>query len=146
MSFSYSGNPGASDLDQVRFLIQDTDSTDAEFTNEEINSVLSSLSAPQAAISLVDRLIAKYARKASNKKVGDLSIDYSQRIDALKALKKALQNDVTLGNMSGAIYAGGISKDDKDTDLDDTDLVQPAFRIGMHDNPGTALDDSEDDL
>jgi hypothetical protein len=28
MAWSYSGNPGASNLDLIRFLIQDTDTTD----------------------------------------------------------------------------------------------------------------------
>ena len=36
MTWSYSGNPGASDLDHIRFLIQDTDTTDQLFSNEEL--------------------------------------------------------------------------------------------------------------
>jgi len=40
MSWTYSGDPGASDLDQVRFYVQDTDDTRQLLTDEEIGFLL----------------------------------------------------------------------------------------------------------
>ncbi|NDC49455.1 MAG: hypothetical protein EBZ61_10335 [Micrococcales bacterium] len=41
MTFTYSGDPSTSTRNYVRFLIHDTDSTDALFSDEELNYVIS---------------------------------------------------------------------------------------------------------
>ena len=46
MTFSYSGNPSSSSLDLVRFLLQDTDSTDVLLSNEEINYLIATWTNP----------------------------------------------------------------------------------------------------
>jgi hypothetical protein len=76
MTFSYSGNPGASDLDRIRFLIQDTDSSDALFSNEELTYLNGAYGdAYSAAIAAVTTLIAKGSRvQEESKTVGDLSL------------------------------------------------------------------------
>ena len=76
MAWSYSGNPGASDLDLVRFLIQDTDTADQLFSNEELNYLIGAYEdAYSAAIAAVGTLIAKGSRVAEESKtVGDLSL------------------------------------------------------------------------
>jgi hypothetical protein len=40
MTFTYSGDPSTSTRNYVRFLIHDTDSTDALFSDEELNYVI----------------------------------------------------------------------------------------------------------
>jgi hypothetical protein len=76
MTWSYSGDPGASDLDHIRFLIQDTDTTDQLFSNEELTYLNTSYGDPySAAIAAVTTLIAKGSRVAEESKtVGDLSL------------------------------------------------------------------------
>jgi hypothetical protein len=77
MTWTYSGNPGASVLDEVRFLIQDTDTTDQLLSNEELNYLIDAFddSAYGAAISAVVSLIGTAARATEeSKKVGDLSL------------------------------------------------------------------------
>lgn len=77
MTFTYSGNPGASALDEVRFLIQDTDSNDQLLSNEEISYLLLSYDndAFSAAVGAVTSLIAQAARvQEESKTVGDLSL------------------------------------------------------------------------
>lgn len=77
MTFTYSGNPGASALDEVRFLIQDTDTDDQLLSDEEINYLLSAYDddAFGAAIAAVTSLIAQAARvQEESKTVGDLSL------------------------------------------------------------------------
>jgi len=77
MTFTYSGNPGASALDEVRFLIQDTDSNEQLLSNEEINYLLTAYDGDAfgAAIGAMTSLIAQAARvQEESKKVGDLSL------------------------------------------------------------------------
>lgn len=76
MAFTYSGNPSASDRDAVRFMIQDTDSTDALMQDAEIDWLLAQVTnVYQAAHDACYALAAKFARKADqSKSVGDLSL------------------------------------------------------------------------
>ena len=77
MTFTYSGDPGASALDEVRFLIQDTDTNDQLLSNEEIEYLLLAYNddAFGAAIASMTSLIAQAARvQEESKSVGDLSL------------------------------------------------------------------------
>ncbi len=76
MAWTYSGNPGASSLDLIRFLIQDTDSTEQLFSNEELTYLNTTYGDPySAAIAAVTSLIAKGSRiQEESKTVGDLSL------------------------------------------------------------------------
>lgn len=140
MSWSYSGNPAASTLDKVRFLIGDTDTTDQQFSNEEINAILADNGdEPYAtAIVLIEGLIARYSRYIS-KSVGDLSISYGDRVKQYQSLLAGLRRRATLQLCKP--YAGGISIADKQIDQADSDVVQPYFKVGMHDS-----DTSSDDV
>jgi hypothetical protein len=96
MTFTYSGNPGASSLDEVRFLIQDTDSNDQLLSNEEINYLLTSYDGDAfgAAIAAITALIAQAARvQEESKKVGDLSLTVKSgaRLDQWHSLLNRLQ-------------------------------------------------------
>ena len=90
MTWSYSGNPGSSNLDLIRFLIQDTDTTDQLFSNEELTYLFDSYGdAYSAAIASVTTLIAKGSRvQEESKTVGDLSL--SVKSGALVAQWEAL--------------------------------------------------------
>ena len=139
MSWSYSGDPGASDLDEVRFLIGDTDTDDQQLSDEEIAYLLTSTgSVTAAALGAARSLWAKYSRLV-DQKTGDIDIKYSQRKDAYAALIRQLQ----LG-MLPVPYAGGISEDDKQVDEADSDVVQPAFTRGMMEYDGTDSEDQND--
>ena len=88
MAWTYSGDPGTSTKDSVRFLIGDTDSNDQVVTDEEINWALTVVdgSIYQAAHDLCVSLAAKFARLATSKSVGDLSLSYSDRSSAFYSL------------------------------------------------------------
>jgi len=77
--FTYSGDPSASDLDQVRFLISDTNETDAELQDEEIYYLLSTWgNAYDAAITACEVISGKYADRTNySRSIGDLSISES---------------------------------------------------------------------
>ena len=88
MAWTYSGNPASSLKDSVRFLVGDTDTTDQIVTDEEIAWALGVVddSIYQAAHDLCVSLAAKFARMATSKSVGDLSLSYSDRSSAFHSL------------------------------------------------------------
>ena len=140
MTWSYSGNPGGSDLDAVRFKIGDTDTTDQQFSDEEITYLLTTGSVDRAALEAARSLLAKYSRLC-DQKTGDIDIKYSQRRESYAALVRQLQ----LG-MTPTPYAGGISDDDKQVDEDDDDRVKPAFEVGMMEIRGDRDVEDENDV
>ena len=141
--WTYSGDPAASARDLVRHLVGDTDTTDQQVTDEEIAWAVGAYATTYLAASATARAIAaRYARKA-DKSVGDLSLSYSQ----LQRHYAELAADLDAkGNVSaGMPYAGGIGIADRDAQEADDDRVQPAFKIGVHDNPDEDLG-AEDEL
>ena len=133
MAFTYDGDPANSDLEAVRFLIGDTDSTDALLQDAEVNWGLSQNSNIYFAASIAAETIAsKFARKV-DKAVGDLRQSYSQQSKQYRTLAADLKRQASL---KGSIlpYAGGISVSDKESVEENTDRTSPNFEIGMDDN------------
>lgn len=146
--FEYPGT-AQTKLDSVRFLVGDTDSSDPQLMDGEVNGlILQNSSDPtgavqtgqdlyQAAIAACGALSARYARKAT-KSTGDLTISYSGISKTYADLAKTLTAQA-LRHASITPYAGGISLGDMETDTEDDDLNQPQFSVGMDDNPDTAV-------
>lgn len=142
MTWSYSGDPSESDLNEVRFLVGDTDSTDQLLTDEEIEWALTEESNTiLVAAKLARALAAKYSRKV-DKSVGDLKISYSQLSKQFSSLADDLEDKG--GIASGLPYLGGISKDDKDNIREDDDRVRPAFSRDMQEAQN--YDNAENEL
>lgn len=95
MTWTYSGNPGASLLDEVRFLIQDTNTDDQLLSNEEIEYLLDAYGDPySAAVAAIVSLIGQAARsEEESKRVGDLSLTRKSgaRLAQWEALKRHLE-------------------------------------------------------
>ena len=127
--FSYSGDPSASALDHVRFVLSDTKAASPLFSDGEIRGVLADLNDDwlSAALVLVDVLTARYAG-ACDESVGSVSIAYSQKADGYRRLADTLR--ARLGKR-GIPYAGGIDRFDKWTAARDVSRVQPNMRRGM---------------
>jgi hypothetical protein len=131
VTWTYSGDPAASSLDETRFLIGDTDTTDQQLANEEINFCLTRAgTATSAAIMACERLISKFTRLVSQS-VGSVSVSYSDRAKQYRELVATLRRGLT-----PTPYAGGISISDEESVEADTDRDAPLFSVGMHDNPG----------
>lgn len=84
MTWSYSGNPGSSEKDAVRFLVGDTDTDDQLLSDEEIAWVIVQAGASeyQAAHDAAYAIASKFSRMATSKSVGDLSLAYADRAKA----------------------------------------------------------------
>lgn len=98
MTWSYSGDPSSSTLDEVRFLIQDTDTNDQLLSNEEINYLIAGYAddAYSAAVACVVALIGQASRSIEeSKSVGDLSISRKNgaRLQQWQMLKAQLEQE-----------------------------------------------------
>lgn len=86
MTFTYSTTDLTTSLAKVRRLIADTDSTNALFTDEEINFFLAESSGIYAAAALANRAIAGSKTLVARRlQIGDLSEDYGQIVSDLLA-------------------------------------------------------------
>lgn len=147
MTWSYSGDPSSSDRDAVRFLCGDTDTTNQLLTDEEIDWILTEESNVYLAAAQACGSIASTFASKADKSVGDLRISYEsiQKQYADRSAKLQSRGAVR----SAMPYAGGISKNDKETVEEDTDRVVPAFERDIHDNPSVQYDarlDSTDEI
>ena len=129
MSFSYSGDPSASDKDAVRFLIRDTVAATKEFEDEEIAYMLTTKGSVKGATLLaLKTLAAKYAT-AVDKAVGDLRLSLSQKYDHYLSLIKQYEAEVM---MVAIPFAGGISQASKEVYENDSDRIRPRFTKDLH--------------
>jgi hypothetical protein len=137
MTWTYSGDPSASNRDAVRFSTGDTDTDNQIFSDEEIAYALaqSGDSVLDASILLVRAGLAKYARSV-DKSVGDLSKSYSQITAHLRALLPDLEAQRRASGGLLRVYAGGMSKADKATQKADTDADVTPFHKDQFRNRG----------
>jgi hypothetical protein len=143
MTFTYSGDPSTSTRNYVRFLISDTTSTDALFSDEELNYVITEWSgdAYSAARECAEILIARFSRLAdsSSKSVGDISVSesYSSKIAHYKELAESLvRRQMRKAPPRPFANAQGLkSTNDRIVDDFNTD-----FYAGIHDNPNNVYD------
>lgn len=130
----YGGDPSASTLDAVRFMVGDTDTSEELLSDGEINYLIAqwgtnvTVVAAHAALALS----LKFAREA-DKSVDRASESASQRSAAYKALYSTLLNAAS-ANVLPSI--GGRSKSEKQSLEENTDGVQPEVRKSQFDYPG----------
>lgn len=131
MSFTWTGDPSASVIEQIRWEINDIDSANAKFQDAEITYAYNQEhSVLGAAARLCEQLQARYS-DAKNRTMGPLRVDMSRMAEMYAAKAKALRRRATA---FAEPYAGGISDAKEEIFEDDSDLIQPTFKKGMHDN------------
>jgi hypothetical protein len=135
MTWSYSGDPGASTRDEIRFLIQDTDTNDQLLSDEEIDYLISVWTDPYAAaVAAVTALIAQASRSLEeSKKVGDLSLSLKSgaRVQQWMMLKDQLQAERFRFSGGAPVYNANalVSTEDRSVEEETTD-----FYMGQFDN------------
>jgi hypothetical protein len=138
VSWSYSGDPSATPLDQTRFEIQDTDSSAPLLQDEEISFAIET-EAPDltpgqlyaAAARCCEVLSRRFAMQA-DQTVGDtetayakMAVTYAERAAELRAKAQGAHSP----------SAGGITHTGKRIARSDPDRIQPLFRRGEFNNP-----------
>lgn len=142
MSWTYGGDPSANNRDFVRFEVGDTDTTDQLVTDEEIAGAVSLYGNKWKAAAAVAQAIAgKFARRVDST-MGKLKLAYSQRVKHYLELAKKLEAEAKKHGRA-APWAGAVSKDEKQTEEDDTDRAEPAFAVRQFDFPATSRNDEQ---
>jgi len=138
MSVTYSGDPSASSRDAVRFLLNDTSTSNAEFQDAEIAWMVSEKpNVYRAAAQGARRRAAEANEGVASKTVGPLTLTYSQRAANWLKVAESLESQADKGAGSTIMpFSGGISKTDKELVASDDDFDKPNFYRGMFDNPG----------
>lgn len=134
MTWSYSGDPSASNVDEIRFWAQLTDTNDQHLTNEEITFVRTIESSNVAAAARCCEILAtKYAREADIRagSDGELSIKFSQISEQFMARAKDLRSSAVA---YASPWAASISITEKQDQEDNTDRVGPAFERNQFDD------------
>lgn len=134
MSTTYTGNPADSDRDAVRFRIGDTNESDWQLQDEEIDYLLVDTPVALAAVRACKALAAHYARQV-DKSVDGFRLSASQRQQHYLDLAKTISQEAGLDVPAVSFRVGGLSRADQATADSDEDLIQPDFRIGQFDNP-----------
>ena len=135
MAWTYTADPSNSDRDAVRLAIGDTDTTDQQLQDSEIDYFLGIFGTTgsgrviPAAARACDGLAAKYARQVDTTNQG-LSVDASKRYAHYTALAQSLRRE---GLTIAEVFSGGNTWADKRALDDDSSLVEPSFRIRQFD-------------
>lgn len=133
MVWSYSGDPGSSDKDAVRFHVQDVISIDPQVNDEEIEFLLTEENNDvlRAAARTAEVIAAKYARQV-DKSLGGYSLSAGRRQEKYERLAAKLWARAgAVGVGLATPFAGGISGTQKKVAEADTDRVLPAFTRQM---------------
>lgn len=144
MTFSYSPTLARA-LDRVRFLLGDTVDAGHLVENQEITYVLAAQPIETfAAAAIAESLAGRFAAQA-DVSIGATSISNGDRAARFRELAVSLRRaggSIGGGDGTGvptvaSMYVGGASIDARTTLQTDTSIIQPAFRIGQDDHPGT---------
>jgi len=129
MTWTYSGNPGASNNDAVRFRLGDIDTTRQLLSDEEIAYLLSSTSNSvlQAAATGARQLAARFGRMPSVN-IDGFSVDYSAMARQFNELAANLEDEDRRAGDGVPAYAGGISVADIATVAADADRPRSIIR------------------
>jgi len=142
MTFSYSGNPSSSDRDAVRFLLNDTDSTDVLLQNEEIEYLIVQWGdVYEVARAGAETIASSFSRQADNisKTVGDLSI--SKSFNAKASQYRELAKSFQMQKMRKLPPKPRINPQSiESTSNRDPFTPTTDFFVGQFDNPGSSTD------
>ena len=142
MTWTFWSTPGTSNVDQrrdaVRMFVGDTDESDQQISNEQIEFCLTQTSNDiYSASAMVARMLAaKYARMADSK-LEEVETKFSQLRDNYNSLAVSLDaQSAKFGTLNlGVPLAGGISIGEMSAARDDTDRLPPSFETGQFSNP-----------
>lgn len=143
MTWSYGGDPAGSDVDEIRFLIGDTDSSRQLMQDEEIQYWLSQLetvydSPLEVAAFCCDTLAVKFAKEVAQSGDG-VNVAAEQLQQKMEEAADRLRTQ--RGMLQGAGAGPYIGSNDAETSANE---LQGWAKIGQHDNPRAGSQDLSD--
>ena len=143
MTFTYSGDPTTSTRNKVRFLLNDTLSTDPLYTDEELDYLITEWGTDVYEIcrAAAETLSSKYTRLAdsTSKSVGDLSVSLSYGAKAQEF--RELAASFLARRMRKSPPTPWASADNLNNTVDrNVSNYNTEFWVGQFDNPNNILD------
>jgi CHASE3 domain sensor protein len=145
MSFSYTCRPADNKLDEMRFLLSDNNEETHLIENEELQYLMlkfgdgidvNNVNMNAACAAACDIMASTWAKKQTTR-TSNYNSEMDNVFNKLIARGKMFrQNSVT----SEHFVVPSISVTDKQTNVDDTDAVDPSFRRNLFDNPQAPSD------
>ena len=136
----YSGNPGDSNIDEIRFFSQLTDTNDQRLSDEELTFLRTKEDTNVgAAARACETLAAKYASEVDVKvgSAGEFSIKSSQLSAQFSGIAATLRKEAS---KHASPWSAGISVSEKEAQEERTDRVEPAFTRDQFDGEGAGQD------
>ena len=134
MSWTYSGAPGSSDLDQVRFYVQDTDPARQLLTNEEISFLIAqwsdAVNSPLYVAAVAAEVIAAKFVPEVNVSGDGISVDQGSLQQRYNDLASSLRDQYKALYQNQGPDLSTILLDE----FPDTTIKPLSFGVGMHDN------------
>ena len=130
--------------DRIRAAVGDTNTNDQLKSDEFIAGVLAQQSLEgYAAAAVAESIAADFARKADLES-GQTKVSASQKSKAYEALAARLRaagGSLFQGDGTPTLnaWSGGTSLTERDALTQDSDRIQPSFKVGMDDAPGTGV-------
>lgn len=131
MAFTWTGDPSASTLETIRWLIGDTVEASAKFQDAEINYAYDSEGSIYGAAALCCEQLSTRYSDAVSRSLGPLRVDLSDKASKYLSMAKEFRKKAA---MYATPYGGGISVAKDEVFDEDSDLNQPIFDKGMMDN------------
>ena len=126
----------AAPLDEIRWLIADTDAADPLQHDEEITRVLLRQSNTYRAAAFIARQIARqFARQCDLDIAKEVRISLSDRSKAYFQMARDMEDQANKGAGGGGgvgVFVGGISQGQKEAVESNEDRVRPAFTRDLH--------------
>lgn len=149
MSWSYSGDPAEGGVDEIRYLVGDTDSADPKATDEEIEYAIAKWEpiygaqvdaggvAYLVAAHIAEQIAAKFASEVSYSADG-VSIGVNELQTKYNELAASLRGQASLYDVGGGPDVGGILYSDQPDPM-----IRPTmWAVGMHDNASAGRQDA----
>ena len=132
MSWTYSGNPAASLVDETHYRLGDVSPDRPIATDEECAFALQEHRGNTylAAAALAETKALEFLYRPTTVKRGDRTTSYADQAQAFLTLAKQLRQNASLATTT--LYAGGLSRGEKDANRRERDLVQPFARVDLH--------------
>lgn len=143
---TYSGDPLSSPVDEVRFLVGDTNMLDPQLSDAEISYCLTLVYGPTPpavwpsmgnylpAAYCADAIVAKY-KFLVDESVGDLHISYAKTQAQFQAVANRMRSRASIKSVP--VYCGGLSLAAKVAQYRNNNLLGTAVRVDGMDNVDT---------
>lgn len=149
MTWSYSGDPSDGGVDEIRYLVGDTDADDPKATDEEIEYAIAKWEpiygaqvdaggvAYLVAAHIAEQIGAKFTSEVSYSADG-VSIGVNELQQKYNDLAASLRAQAALYDVGGGPDVGGILYSDQP----DSRIRPTMWAIGMHDNASAGAQDA----